>query len=1011
MLLASAISTLTRPGVVAAVCLCLSEICQAQTPEPEYVIRSWDIRDGLNHGSINAVQRTKDGYLLLETRRGLLRFDGTQFKTFNPWDSATSQTNDIRCSLDHAGSFWFATPDGLFNLSTERKEGSRITKAQVPGVESLLAGPGGTVFAKTASNQIVRFSPGKQPAILQPPYAARIQAEGLTASNCLAIATGRELWVEKEGQFIRWPWVDGDSAPERITRIATSRGGGVWLASGERVLRVRESERSFWPQVKEGVAPRAAVTAILEDRHGRLWAGASSGGIYCFDMESGWRHVSPRRSRSFGAVSALYEDAEGAIWVGTSAGILHQVKLRVVSTWSLPATAQENVPQTVCVAKDGAVWIGTDGAGVYRFKEGAFSHYGPEHGLSNSTVIAILEDRQTNLWFGTYGGLFRLSEEKFLPELEAPLNGRSVPTLFQDSAGDLWIGSVGCVLRKSPARTVQFELGPGNERFEIRAIAEGPNGQLWIGSRGGGLFRFADGRMEKVPFFNRPVVMALHRDAEGVLWVGTLNNGLFRLQGDELRHWFIRDGLPSNTLYAVAEDERGNLWLNSNAGVFGLTKQALEHYQPGLTAPLVNIHLAVPGLADRGTGSGQPAVAFSPDGRLWFPLEHGLVTFNPAMLIRERPNWPLIIEGVSADGVEQPLIAGRPVKLLSGARRLEVRYTVADLDAPARLKFRYKLEGLDDQWVEAGWHRSASYGALPPGRYQFQVMYSGSQDTWRGMAEPLVLDIVPRYWERRWFQALCAFVVLGGATASARAVERSRTKRKVERLELQQTMEKERRRIAQDLHDDLGAGLTEIMLLGELAKRNDLPPREAQAQISTMTDKARRLASAMDEVVWTVNPKNDSVPNLASYICDYAREFFRASAARCRIDMPPELPPITLAAQARHNLFLAVKEALSNAAKHSGAAEVWLHLRCDAHHFVVTVEDNGRGFVPEETSRNGLKNMHQRLLAAGGRTELSSHPGQGTTVRFLLPLEGTERPELKVDMHSSDLPGNHSIER
>ena len=242
------------------------------------------------------------------------------------------------------------------------------------------------------------------------------------------------------------------------------------------------------------------------------------------------------------------------------------------------------------------------------------------------------------------------------------------------------------------------------------------------------------------------------------------------------------------------------------------------------------------------------------------------------------------------------------------------------------------------------------------------------------------------------FKCSGALVILSAVAGIARGIERAKMRRKMERLALQQAMETERRRIARDLHDDLGAGLTEIMLLGEVARREGASASEAQGQIATITDKARHLAAAMDEVVWTVNPKNDLLPNLASYVCDYAREFFRAASARCRIDVAEALPAAPLTAQTRHNLFLAVKEALNNVAKHSGATEVWLRIRCEGNELLVAVEDNGRGFDPAtgKVPRNGLDNLRARLQAAGGRTEIASHPGQGTTVRFHLPLPPPE---------------------
>jgi signal transduction histidine kinase len=265
---------------------------------------------------------------------------------------------------------------------------------------------------------------------------------------------------------------------------------------------------------------------------------------------------------------------------------------------------------------------------------------------------------------------------------------------------------------------------------------------------------------------------------------------------------------------------------------------------------------------------------------------------------------------------------------------------------------------------------------------------AGLDNNWRETDAPLSVRVVPRFWETRWFQISGLVLVVALVAGIARYAERAKLGRWLERLELQQAMEKERHRIAQDLHDDLGSAITEIMLLGELAKQEAAASAASQSQVATITDKVRHLAAAMDEVVWTVNPKNDSLSNLASYICDYAREFFSASPVRCRIDMMEGLPVATFSAHVRHNLFLAVKEALNNVAKHSGAGEVWLRIQHETGRLMICVEDDGKGFdfTAKANHGNGLQNMRARLEVIGGNAEIASRAGRGTAVRFTLPL-------------------------
>jgi signal transduction histidine kinase len=427
----------------------------------------------------------------------------------------------------------------------------------------------------------------------------------------------------------------------------------------------------------------------------------------------------------------------------------------------------------------------------------------------------------------------------------------------------------------------------------------------------------------------------------------------------------------------------------------------LTNYARLKDPPLLARHLTGEGeLADLAClGSGQPSATRSADGRFWFPTTRGVVSFDPATLPREHPPLTVLLEEVWVDGVAHFEISNlksqiSALRVPSAARRLEFRYTSPEMVSPERLRFRHRLAGLEKEWVDAGSQRVAHYGHLPPGRYQFQVM-AGMQDAWQLANRPFSIEVVPRLWERAGFQlagVLTGLVLVGLAV---RTLERGRARRRLARLETQQAMERERARIAQDLHDDLGTGLTEIMLLGELAAREETPAAERRRQVAAITEKSRQLAVAMDETVWTVNPKNDWLPNLASYLADFAREFFGSTPIRCRMDLADNLPRVALSAAQRHNLFLATKEALNNVARHSGASEVWLRLRLEAGQLELVVEDNGRGFevsklkaqIPDGGG-NGLPNMGARLEALGGRAEIESQPGRGTTVRFVARLSG-----------------------
>jgi signal transduction histidine kinase len=391
----------------------------------------------------------------------------------------------------------------------------------------------------------------------------------------------------------------------------------------------------------------------------------------------------------------------------------------------------------------------------------------------------------------------------------------------------------------------------------------------------------------------------------------------------------------------------------------------------------------------RGSGNGQPVASKSSDGRLWFPDWHALAVFDPAQAPQDsRPHLALIEEAL-ADGERVIPAAAGAVRISSAVRRLEIHFTLPNLRVPERLRFRCQLIGFDPDWLETGPRRVAYYTHLPPGGYEFDVQAGSPAGQWQGSARRLRLEVVPQLWERLSAQTVGGLLLIGAVAGTVWAVSRARFRRRVERLEAQQALERERRRIAQDLHDDLGGDLTKLMLLGDRMEQEVQTVEQFKAQSSEMSSNLRQLVRDMDQVVWTVNPENDFVADFAGYLSSFAPDFLGQTGIRCRLDVMSGFPDAALPAQKRHSLFLAAKEALHNVLKHSGASEVWVRIHCTDGELVVVIEDNGRGFDPLTTppsTADGLGNMRERLKALGGTCEVSSAVGKGTTISLRMPV-------------------------
>jgi signal transduction histidine kinase len=397
------------------------------------------------------------------------------------------------------------------------------------------------------------------------------------------------------------------------------------------------------------------------------------------------------------------------------------------------------------------------------------------------------------------------------------------------------------------------------------------------------------------------------------------------------------------------------------------------------------------------------------DGRLLMPTLSGLVVIQPESFRGNPTPPPVVIEAVRVNG--QPVAAydvqpgepdraasdtanlrtlTTPLRITPGVQQMQFDFTALSFSSPENVSFRYKLEGLDSDWVDAGATRFAPYTRVPPGDYRFRVTACGHDGVWNEAGASLAFSVQPYLWELTGVRVAGAGTVVALCSGIVLLSARRRYRRKIERLEQRQALERERTRIAQDLHDDLGAGLVEINFGSELAQDPSLGMDEVREHMREIGTRAKEMVTALDEIVWAVNPKQDSVSSLATYFCQYAQHFLEPTPMRCHLDVDKNLPAAPLNAEQRHNLFLAYKEALSNAVQHSGGTDLTVHIAADQQRLTIRVSDNGSGFDPDQLSRpvgaDGLGNMRRRLQQLGGDCVVNAAPGRGTAVHLVVPL-------------------------
>jgi signal transduction histidine kinase len=349
---------------------------------------------------------------------------------------------------------------------------------------------------------------------------------------------------------------------------------------------------------------------------------------------------------------------------------------------------------------------------------------------------------------------------------------------------------------------------------------------------------------------------------------------------------------------------------------------------------------------------------------------------------------------VTIDGKEVTVSPGEALRVSSSTRQFEFHYTALDLTAPSAVVSRAKLDGMDRDWVDPGASRFVRYSKLPPGDYQFHIMAGGADGRWVE-GQSLRLVVIPQWWERGWIQFLAAVTALGATGAATRWYQRRKTRAKLRQMQMARQLEAERARIARDIHDEMGASLTQIMMLSAV-ERESYEPDEAIQDLDRIHTTSRYLTRAMDEVVWAVDPKHDTLESVVNYLGRTAEDSLRAGGVRCRLDFPRPIPKIQFTSRIRHNLFLLLKEALHNVAKHASATEARLAVEISDAEFSLILEDNGKGFsgspksgasTPNRIlSGHGLENMAARAHDAGGTLEIDSQPEHGTRLILRVPL-------------------------
>lgn len=966
---------------------------------------SFERISGLSHNTILALLQDREGFIWIGTSDGLSRFDGYEFITYLhvPRDTTSLFSNTVTALLEgRDGTLWVGMENGLdaFDRTTEQFAHFTFSSDTLSQhVHALFEDATGGLWIGT-DDGFVHLDPetghssyyaAAAPGALTGFYNMDRQGEEPFWLGTLqgSEAPGVYRFEPQGGRFSYFPLPEGWQA-QAGSGVLLGRGDTLWVGT---------------PHATGAFDTRTERFTRLPDLRGEPWLEDRRGGLWVDDGTALWRYDAATHTRTAYRldasgtnwlardVRAMLEDQTGTLWAGTLGGLfrLDPYRKPFVHRQHAPDnrnTLSSNVVMSVYEDHGGALWVGTLGGGLNRLDPhtGAVSHYrgGDLAGLCHDNVWAVHAHRDGGLWLGTEAGLCLLDRQtgQFTQVVlgDAP---SYVYVLAEDAAGTLWVGGE-FLDRFDPATGTQHRYTATyfSERLQnFQAIYPAPSGDVWLGTEFSGLWRLdpATGAFESLPRA-RPgmedvqtsAIRIIHPGSDAhTLWLGT-DLGLIRyhIPTDTFHRYLQPDGLPGSSVFGILKDPTGNLWVSTNQG--------LARFDP-------RTEMFTTYSVDEGTGNteyNRRAAFAGPTGAFHFGGLNGLTSFHPEAVIGNPHPPPVVLTHVETEGRDGQTVhpatqvARDGLVLRPQDNAFSFEFAALSFTNPSKNRYAYRLEGIDEQWIEAGTRRFARYSGLPPGRYVFRVRGANADGVWNEAGIAVPVRKLPAYWQTWWFRLAVMALMIGFVYSAYR-------------YRLAQLLHEERLRlrIASDLHDEIGSKLSSIALASEMVTaRAPLGDRERR-QLTEVTKQARTMVDDLRDIVWMVNPRHDRLDDLVARM--------RHLAATLLDDMPhtfdasPGGLSTALGMERRRHLYLMYREVLTNIHRHARATQVDIQLMRQNGRLEVIVQDNGVGFDPAmRTHGDGLHNLHMRAEALDGTVRIESQPGAGTTIQITAKIPG-----------------------
>ncbi|MBI3425833.1 MAG: hypothetical protein HY011_23135 [Acidobacteria bacterium] len=974
-------------------------------------VRHYDASDGLANSHVSAIQQDAKGYLWFGTREGLSRFDGYRFINYSTREGLGNPVINALAE-DRQGHLWIGTNGGgVARLLDEPQESFGLSLAPTP-----------------SKRKFVSYQVGDSPA------SNRVNALVFDASNNLWCVTDGGLYrgmPSNSGDLKFEIVVPHRTVATEMAAYADSHGR-LWFGIETELIEVVQNQL-----IKYGPADEVGhyqIQCVIEDRQGRLLV-ANKSAVFEFSAPTDgqsrgrWQRL-PLAFKPEDGIFALHIDSAGALWIGTLNGLVKCQDGRQ-TVYTTAQGLSDNFIRALAEDRDGNLWIGSEGGGVCKLAGELIVSYTKTEGLPNNRVLQVVEDQQGRIYASvSYGGLVEIRAEKAVP-----LAGSQAPPfknsfLFPESPGDWWIATTegwlcfrGADLQLRHGTPLAPPAGVSAASFKAYVVLhEVQAGKLWAYTTDGNLYRLDLARQGRAVFEHLPVrlippfneTLLLTSDRSQALWLGVHYGGIGRIVKGQIEALQPTAGLPETDPRAFFLDSRGWLWIGLRYKGVSMTKDPSAE-----TPKFVNYSTANGLVSDTvwsiaeddfgriylGTGKGLDQLdpvtgrihhfntkdGLASDlinhcfkdhkGNIWVANSLGLSKFDPRAERHLNLPPPIYLSRVQVAGEEQPLSETGALRvpeftLPAAHNNLLIEYVALSFQGEQKLRYQYKLEGVDTDWSAPSEVRSVNYARLAPGAYRFLARAINQEGGLSPAPASLQFQILPPLWQRWWFLTLAG--LLGGLAAYT--LYRYRVARLIE-------LERVRTRIATDLHDDIGSSLSQISVLSEVIHQRLGQDLRVTEPLTLIAELARGLVDSLNDIVWAINPTRDRLSDLTYRMRRFASDVFTARDIAFDFSAPGPPADIKLGADTRREVFLIFKESVNNLLRHAACTKVEIEFIVEARQLILRVSDNGQGFDPEQASDgNGLTNMRQRALKLGGRLEISSSQGAGATVKLNAPL-------------------------